>query len=571
MPTISRPSSDLALTGWTGSYSAIDEVTADDADYITSPDLSAPTPATFALDTPLSAGTNTVRVRARFGGTEGNIQLNLLDNTGTVVGSSASQALTSIFATYSLTVTSSATAFRVQVVVTGPAPATVFSQYIDNPTALMGFATEPSAGRWNFTSSSTAPTPLVYGTLAFRIKGSSASMFAYSGDSTPFRILVDSYTWANYTVPTLSGGKIPLFSGLSDTWHTVFIWPDNSPTGQGFPAPTGNLIEAFGSAAQVLPMGTAWYAGDPAFPGKFYGTVTDTTFFPQPKKQVYPPGYGTSASSVHMRASYTELWVFLNAQATHVNLSINGALAAVCSLSALENAQNGSNWRLVNTPAQSSTVSLIISGGGNETTPLGATAMQGVMVTGAGAQILAPTGARRYVALMGASQVEGVVVGAGGYKTDGHLVQNRLPIYLTNVGSAGATIDGLTAQIPTIAGRLANKDIAMLSIGINSPDDAAFQPSYTACIQACLTNGFTKVVARGLVQVSSNASKNAKIAAAVASFGSANVVYADVSSWVATTDGSGGTIPMPDGSHPSPEGFVTMADYWVRDHSAYFS
>lgn len=457
-----------------------------------------------------------------------------------------------------------------------PAPATIYSTYNDQPSALGGFCLEPSGGRWNLTASSTAGGAMG-GCFAYRIKGSSASMFAYGGDTTPFRVVVDSDDLTTSTAPTLSGGKMPLFSGLSDTWHTVFIWTDNSETGQGFPNGANNLIEAYGSAAQVLPMGMAYNLGDTAFPGVVAGPRIDTTYYPQPKKQMIGSSsqttWGGSASSVHMRATYDNLYMFCSGSATHVMVSINGALATACALSTHPGANAAGLWRKVDTPSQSTVAEIIISGGGKETA--GAISvgviMQGVMVTGSSASIAAPTATKRHVVMIGASQVEGVVTGATGYRNDGHLVQNRLNIYLTNNGLAGGTITGLNTAIPTVATKYPTKDIAMLSVGINSADDANFQTDYTTLIQSCLTAGWSKVICRGLVTTTAQTSKNAKIAAAVASFSSAAVVYADVASWVATTDGSGGTIAMPDGAHPNAAGFAKMADLWYSDHASLFA
>lgn len=456
-----------------------------------------------------------------------------------------------------------------------PEPATVFASYNDQPSALMGYCSQPSAGRWNMSGAPPSPGAA----FAYRIKGSSASMFAFGGDSTPFRVLVDSDTFSNRTIPTLTGGKIPLFSGLADAWHDVMIWQDNSGSGQGFPAPTGNLIEAFGSNAQVLPMGQAWYLGDLSFPGVFAGLTETHSFYPtsQTRKVIgisSQTGWGMSAGSIHMRAKFEKLWVFADKLATHVMVSVNGALATACALSAIDDGTQATTlWRKVDIAAQSSYADIILSGGGREdaTAPAAGHIMQGVMVTGTGADVDAPTGTRRHVVLIGASQVEGVSTGARGYRNDCHLVQNRLAIYGTNCGLAGGTITGLTAAVPTIATKVVNKDIAMLSVGINSADDANFQTDYQNLIQACLTAGWAKVVCRGLVTVTSNASKNAKISAAVASFSSAAVVYADVSTWTATTDGAGDTIAMPDGAHPNAAGFAKMADYWVRDHASLFA
>lgn len=452
-----------------------------------------------------------------------------------------------------------------------PAPAMVFASYGDLATSMGGFCTQPSAGRWNMLNEKVGNSP---GTaFAWRIKGSSASMYAFSGDTTPFRVLVDSDVYANRTMPIMAGGKIPLFTGLADTYHDVMVWTDNSGTGQGFPA-TGNLVEAFGSAASVQPMGVMHRLTAPTSPCVQTAPSIVTAYYPTTERQiVQQTGYGNACGSVHFRASFDKLYIHAHKLATHAMVSIDGANPVLVTLSAWDDSVQGTaGWRLVNTPAAATVKSYIISCG-PETGLAGAgSVIHSVLAYGTGAQILAPTGTRRHVAMMGASQVEGIVDGARSFKIDCHQVQNRVPIYATNIGSSGSTTTLLTTWVPTIAAALPNKDIAMLSVGINSADDANFQPDYQALIQACLTAGFTKVVARGIVmQAGSTAAKNAKIAAAVASFSSPNVVYADVSTWVATLDGAGGTIAMPDGAHPNGAGYAEMANLWARDHSALFT
>ena len=119
---ISRPGSDITVTGWIGDpdnanlYNNIDEVSPNDADYIISPSLSgSPGPAVFGLSSTLDAGTYNVRTRARRTGTTGQIRALLLDASGTTVGTGSWQALTQTPITYELSVTTSGTAARVRI------------------------------------------------------------------------------------------------------------------------------------------------------------------------------------------------------------------------------------------------------------------------------------------------------------------------------------------------------------------------------------------------------------------------------------------------------------------------
>lgn len=117
---ISRPSSDVTTTGWTASsgsvlYDMIDEVTPSDTDYIISPAInSTPGPAVFGITPTQASGTYNVRLRAKRTGSSGDIRALLLDSGGATVGTSSWQALTGSFAQYTLSVTTSGTAARVQ-------------------------------------------------------------------------------------------------------------------------------------------------------------------------------------------------------------------------------------------------------------------------------------------------------------------------------------------------------------------------------------------------------------------------------------------------------------------------
>jgi hypothetical protein len=115
------PASDITTTGWSavppGSlFSAVDEASASDTDYIVSPDLAAsPGPVVMGLDQSVPAGSYTVNVRARYSLTGGQFRVSLLDSGGTSVGTSAWIALTGSFAAYPISLTTTGTAARVKI------------------------------------------------------------------------------------------------------------------------------------------------------------------------------------------------------------------------------------------------------------------------------------------------------------------------------------------------------------------------------------------------------------------------------------------------------------------------
>ena len=120
-PATARPASDVTTAGWTASTGTnfaalLDEVSPSDADFITSPPLSGSTaPVTVALDTVLIAGSWAIGVRARTTSGAGTVRVYLLNDAGTVVGTSGLQAITSTFATYSLPVATSGIATRARI------------------------------------------------------------------------------------------------------------------------------------------------------------------------------------------------------------------------------------------------------------------------------------------------------------------------------------------------------------------------------------------------------------------------------------------------------------------------
>lgn len=117
-----QPGSDITVTGWTGSpdnvnlYANIDESTASDADYVLSPSLSGtPGPAIFGLSpSSLATGNYTVNVRARRTGSVGQLRALLVDSSGTTVGTSSWQSLTTTYTTYNLAITTTGTAARLR-------------------------------------------------------------------------------------------------------------------------------------------------------------------------------------------------------------------------------------------------------------------------------------------------------------------------------------------------------------------------------------------------------------------------------------------------------------------------
>lgn len=427
------------------------------------------------------------------------------------------------------------------------------------------------------------------GALCMDIKAAKAEMYAKSnGSFTPYRVMADTMVFADSASPPgkdIYGvnaaaysniRKVDLFSG-ADTTRRVMIYSSVS-TGDSnqFGLEThGKLLALTGDNVSVTSIGVDYRLADPACPAittsprvANAGTLPN---FPRLTNGGAVWG-GFNTASVHFRARFSELWVF--AAGDEIEVSVNGGTfqrysltgGARFSISGVPIA----GWRKISGLAGDGSIqSLMLCGSLNASTRA-SNVITGIKLVGNSPVMEAPTGTRRNVAILGDSIVEGIGIGACGIN-ELHLAQDRLNIRTLGAGWAGKTIaDGVSAM-PTWAADVTNKDIIVLALGVNSTGDGAFQGSYQSLISAALTAGFQKVICKGLVQVADMSSSNAKIQAAVAAVADARVVYADVSTWTATTDGAGGSIAMPDAIHPSYAGYVTMANWTVRDHAALYA
>lgn len=123
-PGTGRPVSDVDVTGWTAStgsdlWAMLDEDTASDSDYVTSPALSgSATTGSHALDKTYPAGTYSIKVRAKTDTGAGTLAVRLLNGSNVSQGVTADQAITSTWTTYTLpiTITGDATRIRYEVV-----------------------------------------------------------------------------------------------------------------------------------------------------------------------------------------------------------------------------------------------------------------------------------------------------------------------------------------------------------------------------------------------------------------------------------------------------------------------
>jgi hypothetical protein len=123
--TIYRPGTDITVTGWTGTpdnvnlYTNIDEASASDADYVTSPNIDGSQgPFIDGLTASVPVGTWDVKYRSDYNsGTAKQVRMTLLDSSNVSVGAGTWQTVTTSFVLYTSTITTTgvATRFKIEV------------------------------------------------------------------------------------------------------------------------------------------------------------------------------------------------------------------------------------------------------------------------------------------------------------------------------------------------------------------------------------------------------------------------------------------------------------------------
>ena len=409
------------------------------------------------------------------------------------------------------------------------------------------------------------------GALFLKINASSAEMLCTAGDTTPYRIMVDTEDYAEATTPaglteygTTTGTtslikKISLFNGVGAE-RKVLVFSDNSNAGQSFgDATTGSLLALTGDSVSVTPVGTTYYCADPAFPGVITNPRVVNTSLPAYSNLSNGSAWSSRyVGSIHFRAKFTTMYVFTKSDL--IEVSVDGGSFTRYTMAARLDVGGFRNrgWRRVPITGNGTLQSIIIAGATSTALTGGEGVITGVMLSGSAPEMQAPSGTRRHLAQFGASQTEGV--GCEGF-IDTHLVQDRLPIYVISAGQAGKKVE--EAIVGTIfadwAAELPYRDILLLSIGINDTDMPNFQSNYQNLIGKAITAGFNRVICRGLGFPLADA-KNLLIDAAVTAVSDPRVVYASIDSWTGIA-----------GVHPDRTEYLLMAGYSVRDHSAFYS
>jgi len=379
--------------------------------------------------------------------------------------------------------------------------------------------------------------------LFLYLTGTSATIKCGGGGASPYTVTVDGVE----STPVISAGQMTLFTGLADVKHTVSVVvnPGYSQYGNWITTNADPTLSVTGAspAMSTVPMEfNTWTT----FPGKstiFTRPAPGSTITPATERQVYDDVYGLG--TVSFKAACDTIYVFAGDSpllysiddGAPVQVSVTASATTVRHLSLLAAG--------LNTGLHKYTIWQVNANG--ET--------QGVacLLGGSVVSILPITSGTKTLTQFGDSITQGVGATAGAVET--FQVGRSLGYAVAKWGVAGQTTSQLAALVPTYFTHCSPPDYLLLAIGRNDNGNLALQADYTACLQAFITAGCTKIICRGILPNGSELwpTENAAIQAAIASFASKYIVFMNTSTW------SG--IDYADGVHPTAAGYIQMAAY----------
>lgn len=388
--------------------------------------------------------------------------------------------------------------------------------------------------------------------------GTSATMACTAGSTAPYSVSVDG---GAETVPTLSGGVIQLFTGLTDAAHIVRIRSNSSYNGNNHTPSTGTLFAVTGASpaiGQGSDMGTSWMFNDPSAPliHSFFQNVASP-----PAANIVPTFdylyYGAATygyadgGCVMFSAQCSSIWIYGGSQ--DYWYSIDGG--AWTQLLIAQASSTTSQWRKVLTGLDSTAMHrYLIKPSYRSGVDVAATgASWGVMLGGTSATFGTKPSVPRIMQFGDSITYGGSTMPDTG-SADVYQYANSMNMMPHQAGIPGINTATLLAAIPTWTGQtVGSPKYAVLAIGRNDAGSAkaGVITSYTGCVNALLTAGFTKIMCRKIVPdqalaFDTNATdfSDADIKNIVTGFANPNISYMGDDTWlgITTVEGSAATL-----------------------------
>lgn len=311
------------------------------------------------------------------------------------------------------------------------------------------------------------------------ITGTQAVLYC-GPNGTPFFVSIDN---ADETQPTVAGGQVTLFTGLSDTAHFVQIRVDGSYNDNGYFTRGGNMMSVTGVAPTVADImtyaggGAAWNIHDASFPGQHTFSKLGRTSLQEYGTNMLPNhnmstrgGLYNNAGAIRIRAKGDAIWVCAYERKFAV---ATAGVTAICDITSTDfnTAKHPSYdriavWRRVITGLSQSTYKdYIVTPSSDD---VAGQPILGIMITGPGAAFQALTNTKTVTQYGDSRTAAFAAGGAVACDLDTYNWGAQLGILAATKGHSGIGSLQLLDELPAVLAKNNQvSEYAVLAIGTN--------------------------------------------------------------------------------------------------------
>lgn len=401
----------------------------------------------------------------------------------------------------------------------------------------------------------TAPTERRFtsnAVFAGRMFGTTAVMKAGGTATFPFLVFVDGID----STPTVSGGAITLFSGLTDAWHdvSVVVYPGSWDPGENF-FPVGEAISL--SITSDSTPDVQFLDFDLSSDPTFIGTNTYSSFL-RPENNLSLSfkeitTYDDETGSLVVRTNADTVYLYTDDEAVYY--SVDGGAPVLVTFPE-------SNFVNFNYVRRSVLLSDSFDTSSNHEYRIWSSVdptygIQGVVAFSSGVkQTLQKPQSRDILMQLGDSITFGTSANSGEVDTWFYAINSNVDMY--QAGFPAENTADVTARIADLVSALGRTpNWVLVALGMNDRGSVTFTTDYTNCIDTLLANGMSKIICRGIVPRDSAPSTidalNVEMEAVVDSYASDTIVYLDPTGW--------SPIETTDNVHPTALGYQQIYNF----------
>jgi acyl-CoA thioesterase-1 len=382
-----------------------------------------------------------------------------------------------------------------------------------------------------------------------RIKGTQAFLNCSAGGATPYIVIVDDVV----STPSISGGRIELFSGLIDYFHDVTVIVDQVYANSFNEIDTSDtqILEVIGSSPEANPIKLD-YLNDP---GSFLITS-------EPKQDApggdftptYPQSYLADERPRGMttiKAQCSEIAVFTGDSQVWYTVDKGTPILAVANIGNNLNSQDVRRVLRIEGLDNTQTHEYNIWGATQETYPISGIAC----IDSNDVVVQQAPDDRKFFIQFGDSITYGT--GATPGEADSFIYGNALGVSVLKAGWPGDTTAQITSKVQGVLDASQGFDYVVVAAGRNNGNDATFVTEYQALIDLLQSNSVPFIIARGVLPNPTNSVDiigiNDKISTIVDGEADPKLVYVDPTEW---TDPEITTVDL---VHPNANGYSVAA------------